>query len=222
MSSALVFCTSYFRNRTDWELRYKRWLDHHRRVFPKEPLVIINDGSAYLPDESGISINSRVEDFEVGDLASIFHFQNRLGRLSTQNFPGWFRNFTFSIVIAKRLNLKKIVHIESDAFILSKGALDFINDTSSGWTAFWCPRWKFPESAFQIICEDNFHSLEQVRSSSFETEYANRIIENSLPFTRVDRSLYGNRYGEFRRKVPSYADFAVQVNPDMTFVSDFD
>ncbi len=222
MGSTLVFCTSYFQNPSDWKFLYTRWLEHHRKVFPKDPLVMIDDGSAYLPDEPGVSINSSVENFVIGDRASIFHFQNRLGRLDTHNFPGWFRSFTFSVVIARKLNLKKIVHIESDAFILSRKALDLINRTSSGWTAFWCPRWEFPESAFQVICEDNFASLEQVRSSSFTARYANKVIENSLPFTRVDQSLYGNRYGEFRKKVPSYADFAAQVNPDMKFVSDFD
>jgi hypothetical protein len=221
MSSMLVFCTSCMRDQAEWELRYTRWLEHHRKVFPGEPLVMIDDGSAYLPDGPGISINSDVENFQVGDRASIFHFPDRLGRIAMHNFPGWFRSFTFSVVIARKLNLKKIVHIESDSFILSEPALELINSTASGWTAFWCPRWNFPETAFQIICEDNFASLETVRTSSFAARYANKVMERSLPFTRVDRLLCGNRYGEFRSKVPSYADFAVQVGPATKFVSDF-
>lgn len=221
MSSTLVFCTSYMRDQAEWELRYPRWLAHHRKVFPAEPLVMIDDGSEYLPDEPGISINSGLENFQVGSRASIFHFPDRLGRLAMHNFPGWFRSFTFSVVIAKKLNLTKIVHIESDSFILSEQALELINTTSSGWTAFWCPRWNFPETAFQIICEDSFASLEKVRVSSFATRYANKVMERSLPFTRIDRLLCGNRYGEFRSKVPSYADFAVQVGPGTKFVSDF-
>ena len=70
----------------------------------------------FLPDEPGISINTEVENFQVGSRASIFHFPDRLGRLAIHNFPGWFRSFTFSVVIARKLNLKKIVHIESDCF----------------------------------------------------------------------------------------------------------
>lgn len=221
MSSTLVFCTSYMRDQAEWDLRYTRWLEHHRKVFPEEPLVMIDDGSEFLPDEPGISINTDMENFQVGNRASIFHFPDRVGRLAMHNFPGWFRSFTYSIIIAKKLNLKKIVHIESDAFILSKPALMHINSTSSGWIAFWCPRWRIPESAFQIICEDNFVSLEQVRTTSFTDRYANRIMEKALPFTLVDKSLCGNRYNELRNKVPSYADFAAQVNPDMEFVSDF-
>lgn len=222
MGSTLVFCTSYMPNQEEWELRYTRWLEHHRKVFPKEPLVMIDDGSEYLPDEPGISINTDMENFQVGDRASIYHFPDRLGRHAVHNFPGWFRSFTFSVVIARKLNLKKIVHIESDSFILTENALELINTMTGGWTAFWCPRWRMPESAFQIICEDKFASLEQVRTSSFATRYANKIMEKSLPFTRVDRSLCGNRYGEFRSKVPSYADFAVQVRSATKFVSDFD
>jgi hypothetical protein len=221
MSSTLVFCTSYFRNQAEWERRYTRWLEHHRKVFPREPLVMIDDGSEFLPDEPGISINTDVENFQVGSRASIFHFPNRVGRVSMHNFPGWFRSFTFSVVIAKKLNLKKIVHIESDAFILSRPALEHINGTSNGWIAFWCPKWRIPESAFQVICEDNFASLEEVRNSSFATRFANKVMERALPYTRVDKSLCGNRYGEFRNKVPSYADYAAQINPDMRFVSDF-
>lgn len=222
MNSTLVFCTSHMRNQAEWELRYTRWLAHHRKLFPEEPLVMIDDGSAYLPDEPGISVNSSVENFVVGDQASIYHFPNRLGRRATHNFPGWFRSFTFSIVIAKKLNVKKIVHIESDAFILTENALDLVNATASGWTAFWCPRFRYPESAFQIICEDSFASLEEVRAASFAAQYANKVMERSLPYTRIDHSLCGNRYGDFRNKVPSYADFAAQVKPDMKFVSDFD
>ena len=221
MSSTLVFCTSYMPNQAEWELRYTRWLEHHRKVFPEEPLVMIDDGSEYLPDEPGVSINSDVENFQVGSRASIFHFPNHGGRISMHNFPGWFRSFTFSVAIAKRLNLKKIVHIESDAFILSRPAMEHVNGTSSGWIAFWCPLWRIPESAFQIIYEDNFVSLEQVGAFSFTDRFANRSMERALPYTRVDKSLCGNRYGEFRSKVPSYADFAAQVNPKMKFVSDF-
>ena len=221
MSSTLVFCTSYFRNQAEWERRYTRWLEHHLKVFPKETLVMIDDGSEFLPDEPGISINTEMENFQVGSRASIFHFSNRVGRVSMHNFPGWFRSFTFSVVIAKKLNLKKIVHIESDAFILSRSALEHIHGTSSGWIAFWCPKWKIPESAFQVICEDNFASLEEVRSSSFADRFANKVMERALPYTRVDKSLHGNRYGEFRNRVPSYADYGAQVTPDMRFKSDF-
>ncbi len=222
MSSTLVFCTSYFRDQSEWERRYKRWLAHHRKVFPMEPLVMIDDGSEFLPDEPGVSINTDVDSFQIGSRASIFHFPNHVGRISMHNFPGWFRSFAFSVVIAKRLKLKKIVHIESDAFILSRPALEHINGTSSGWIAYWCPKWRIPESAFQVICDDNFEVLEQVRLSSFADRFANRVMEMSLPYTRVEKLLCGNRYGEFRGKVPSYADYAAQINPDMKFVSDFD
>jgi hypothetical protein len=187
-----------------------------------EPLVMIDDGSEFLPDEPGVSINTDVDSFQIGSRASIFHFPNHVGRISMHNFPGWFRSFAFSVVIAKRLKLKKIVHIESDAFILSRPALEHINGTSSGWIAYWCPKWRIPESAFQVICDDNFEVLEQVRLSSFADRFANRVMEMSLPYTRVEKLLCGNRYGEFRGKVPSYADYAAQINPDMKFVSDFD
>ena len=78
MSSTLVFCTSYMRDQAEWEFRYTRWLEHHRKVFPEEPLVMIDDGSEFLPDEPGISINTDMENFQVGSRASIFAMVSRV------------------------------------------------------------------------------------------------------------------------------------------------
>jgi hypothetical protein len=222
MSGTLIFCTSYISDQEAWCNRYDRWIDHHKRVFPKDPLVIIDDGSRYLPNDPHIPVNLDIERFYLGSRASIFHFKHRLGRPAAHNFPGWFRSFTFSVSIAKRLGLEKIVHVESDCYILSARTLEFINETKSGWIAFWCPRWEFPETNFQIICEDSFPTLERIGKSVYETEFADKMIENFLPYTRVIRTLYGNRYGEFRRDVPRYADFAAQVDLRTKFKSDFD
>ena len=105
---------------------------------------MIDDASPYQPQDRDISINHNLENFVFGEKGTIFRFPDRLGRSATLNYPGWFRSFTFSVVIAKRFDFQRILHIESDAYILSRRALDFINGMTTGWTVFWCPRYQFP------------------------------------------------------------------------------
>lgn len=210
----LVFCTSYIANQDDWSARYERWLDHHSRLpFGRALFCMIDDASLYLPDLN------KVHTIEVGQpypemptRALMVRFQNRLGRPAVDNYPGWWRSFLFSCQIAKHYRCKKIVHIESDAYVLTQHMLDFIVERDSGWTSFWCPRWNFPETAIQVICEDQFAEMQKFWEAGWE-RYAGECAELILPFTQVAKEPHGNRYGEFRSKIPSFADFAVQVTP---------
>ncbi|MGA3303735.1 MAG: hypothetical protein ABSC72_10660 [Methylovirgula sp.] len=221
-NSAMVFCTSYIEDKDIWEGRYNRWLSHHKKVFPTSPLFIIDDGSPFLPDEEGVTISTNLSKITIGERATIFHFSNRLGRQSVTNFPGWFRSFTFSANIAKKFGFTKIIHIESDSFILTRKAVHYVETIDKGWTAFYCPRWNFPETAFQVICSDTFEALEKVRDTPYEENFSQKLMELSLPFTHVETKIYGNRYGEFRSKVPRSADFAIQVGKNVRYDSEFD
>jgi hypothetical protein len=221
MNSTLVFCTSYFEDRTAWEKRYRRWLDYNAKIFPGAALFMIDDGSPYLPRDVDIRVTEALKMLTLGEKGTIFRFPDRLGRPSDLNYPGWFRSFTFSVAIAKRLRVRRIVHIESDAYILSRRALDFINATNQGWTVFWCPKWGFPETSLQIICHDCFAALEEVRGTPYATRYVGKRIEELLPYTQIERGIYGDRYGEYRSRVPTFADFAVQVNEHTIFRSQF-
>ena len=219
MLSTLIFCTSYFESERTWKCRYRRWIDYYSRVFPSEYLFLIDDGSPFVPPDCDVRVNENIEFLAIGQTATIYRFRSRLGRSSAFNYPGWFRSFTFSIEIAKKLSLSKIIHIESDAYILTRRALDYLTNTNTGWTVFWCPRWSFPETALQVICSDQFHALEALQKKSYSA-FSNRPVERLLPYTRVEKRVFGNRYGEYRLRVPSYADFAVQVNERTVFKSE--
>jgi hypothetical protein len=92
-----------------------------------------------------------------------------------------------------------------------------------------------PETAIQVICEDQFEKMEWMRQRA-QHELDGRMAEKILPFTQVDRHFKGDRYGEFRAhrgifrssrfngwpifkheffwsKIPKDADFAAQVLP---------
>ena len=99
--------------------------------------------------------------------------------------------------------------------------MDFINGTNAGWTVFWCAKWGIPETSLQIVCDDCFAALEQVRGTPYATHYVGKPIEGLLPYTQIEKGIYGNRYGEYRSQVPNYADFAVQVNEHTIFRSQF-
>ena len=213
------FCTSYFENREAWERRYLRWLDHHAKVFPGTPLLMIDDGSPFTPEDPGIAITTDLSEMSIGERATISRFPNRLGRSAMLDYPGWFRSFTYSVEIAKRFNFKKIVHVESDAFILTRKASNYINAVTSGWTALWYPEESFAETCIQIICQDRFASLNRLRVAPYRTQYAGKLIELYLPLTHIERGLQGSRYSG---GVPKGADFAVLLEDGTTFTSDFD
>jgi len=68
-----------------------------------------------------------------------------------------------------------------------------------------------PEAAIQVIAEDQFAAMQRFVDLGFHE--ASRVMpEKSLPFTRVEKGFYGDRYGEFRaRGIPRTADYACQV-----------
>jgi GR25 family glycosyltransferase involved in LPS biosynthesis len=219
--STLIFCTSYFEDQKVWEGRYRRWLNYYADIFQNDLLFMIDDGSPYLPQDCDVRINEGLETIAIGEKATIFRFPDRLGRPSILNYPGWFRSFTFSVAIAKRLQVRKIVHVESDLYILSRRAVEFIKAATGGWTVFWSPKWGFPETALQIICEDSFDALEQLRTIPYKTRYVGKRIEELLPYSYIEKRIYGDRFSEYGSNIPRDADFAAQVNEDTVFSSQF-
>jgi hypothetical protein len=124
---------------------------------------------------------------------------------------GWWRSFLYSLTIARRYGYARIVHIESDAYLLSRGIVEHINAIDHGWTVFWCPRYNCPEPSLQVIASDQFDAVAEVATRGLD-KLTEGIAEMTLPFTHIERAFTGNRYGEFRKTIPGYADFACQVN----------
>lgn len=238
---SIVFCTSFCRNERDWNARNQRWLDHHRQLpFSDARLILIDDGSFYLPEADRIPSVSAAEDLSQNDARElIVHFGNRLGRSATVSYPGWWRSFLHSVCVARAVGARKIIHVESDSFILSRRLLDHIEQIDRGWTAFWTPHYGMPETALQVICEDQFERMEALRRRDVR-EFEGLQAEDILPYTNVIRDFIGDRYGElridllergplragkfkkmkffrkdrFRARIPADADYAVQVTPD--------
>jgi hypothetical protein len=196
----LLFCTSFCGDEAAWRSRQRRWLDHHLALpLEHDAVFVIDDASPFVPADPDV----RVLDALPPALPE--------GRIRLTGHRGWWRSFLFSLDIARAYGFERIVHVESDAFLLSRRIVDRINATTDGWTAYWCPQYGVPEPALQVIAHDQFDAMAAVAARGLDALKV-ALAELTIPFTRIERGYAGNRYGESRGRIPGYADFACQVN----------
>ena len=219
----IIFCTSYLDGKNN--IRYKKWVDYYHSkmgLFKASNLFLIDDGSPFISIDERIDVikSNDLPDTLINDI-NLFHFENRLGRLSVRKYPGWWRSFTFSLQLARKYNIDKLIHIESDFYIVSRKMIDHIAKISSGWTTFYSRFYKFPETAIQVICKDSYPDLNEISIKATELNYKfKRRAEDILPFTRVEKQFYGDRFGELkvlkgwhkRIEIPDKIDYIGQMN----------
>src|SRR5262249_42671359 len=111
---------------------------------------------------------------------------------------------------------EKVVHIESDAFLIDSRVQQYVNFTVSGWTAFWCPVHSLPESAIQIIAGDAIEKFADLPRTHPHEKLIGREFELQLPFDAVERRFIGDRYGEYQAFVPANAEYAVQARDEQS------
>lgn len=128
----------------------------------------------------------------------------------------------FSVQLAEKYGFDKMIHIESDFFIVSSRMMEYIRNLSSGWTAFYSPYYEFAESAIQVICSDSFAAMKKMYDEASARNFFMNlaVAEKVLPFTHVARDYYGDRLGELevmdgwlsKIKTPIGLDFIGQVH----------
>lgn len=223
-SETLLFCTSFVDNK-EHLLRYKRYLKYY---FPRlsklgaDKLFLIDDGS---PRRWLNKLELKIYDAEklpdkITDQVCIIHFKNNLGRPLLTLIPGWWRSFTFSAVLAIKYNFKKLIHIESDAYVLSDKMMDWIRETSDEWTSVYTNYYFYAETNIQIIPRKRIPILYQFWKLGKEFWYKNGcadiqyIPEYVLPIRNVNKTDFkGDRWGEdwFKEDIPEDADFVCNV-----------
>src|ERR1700761_7013718 len=123
--NTLVFCTAYT-GRNDrpweaWEIRYKRWGEAIKSsALDYEQILIVDDGSPTLPAWPNAAILTALPAERPSERLGIFPFKDNLGRPAAYDYPGWYRSFTFAAEYARIFGFDKIIHIESDAFLVSR------------------------------------------------------------------------------------------------------
>lgn len=232
---SLLFCTSHMRDARAWTGRYAHWVEHYQRHdLGAEQLFLIDDASPYVPPPELLPcLDAQNALAQATYRVQLLRFADRLGRPSRLCYPGWWRSFTHSVKVARARGVDKLIHVESDAFVLSPRLRGFIESLDSGWTVLWTGLHDMPETAIQVICKDQFDALARFGDGRWQA-YEGVAAEHVLPFTQVVRDFKGDRYSEMKKDrgllrsrkfdalfmrqwdrfwcpVPADADFATQV-----------
>ena len=203
----LVFCTAFVgtseRTANVWRFRYRRWLDAilaSRLSF--DQILIVDDGSPALPDWADVLPLTFLPPEQPQAQVVLFHFKNNLGRPSVYDYPGWFRSFAFVATYAQAYQFEKIVHIESDAYLISSRIQEYCNDVEDDWVTFLGPRHDYPETGIQVVAGRGLSLYYDVAAQPY-ADFAGKPIEVVLPFTKVERGFLGDRYGEYPDLCPA-------------------
>ena len=208
----LVYCTAFAWDPDQWRRRYRRWVRGIRgSMLQYDQMLIVDDGSASLPDWPDAVIR-RDESIDTAGAGLVLHsFPDRLGRNGTYDFPGWYRSYAYGARYAVAHGFEKVVHVESDLFLIGSRPQRYINEFQQGWASFWCPLHMVPEAAIEVIAGDALARFAEIERTHPHESLVGRAFEDQLPFDTIETGFNGNRYGEFLGFVPGNAEFAAQV-----------
>jgi hypothetical protein len=218
----LIFCTGFADNLDSWESRYSRWINAvEQSRLEVDTLLIPDDGSPELPDWDGVEvIQGELPDEEPESRAVIYKHETHLGRPSLYVFPGWHRSFMVAIKYAKKYGYEKVIHLEADAFLISKRVQSYVNNFEDGWEVFWCPKYQLPETSIQLIAGGSLNDYEELSTIPY-SEFAGRPPdpnpsqgESWLKFTNINKDFKGDRYGE-DGDAPMDSDYTCQTPHDV-------
>jgi hypothetical protein len=200
-----IFCTSFI-NHNDIDNnnnRINKWINYYgelKESFDADHLILIDDASPIIDLDLDLDIyDSEKLPNSIKKSINLFRFQEHLGRPSWKDYQGWWRSFIFSLEIAKKYNFEKIIHIESDFYIVSENMIDYIKNFNQGWGAFYSSYHDFPESAIQIICKDAFFKFEDIANRIKINNYRSENYlqaELFLPFSDIIKEFNGDRFGQ--------------------------
>lgn len=215
----LIFCTGYAPSLKQWEAIHGRWINAvENSELSVDKILIPDDGSPFLPSWAGVDvIDAVLPKEEPVTRGVICRHSSNLGRQSVYVYPGWHRSFILAAQYAQKYGYEKIIHVEADAFIISRQLINYINDFDQGWETFWCPRYQLPETAIQVITGlglQHLYSLIGVPYSQFSGRPADPGYGQGaswLPYTTVNKHFHGDRWGETHQIPPKNADYACQI-----------
>ena len=216
-----IFCTSYFDSAETYQKRYQKWIDYYRyHDFTNDKEIFIVDDASDLDCMTDENVDVMQMD-QIGNKTEL----NKVTLYTTNerkavpgktpaNSEGWWRSFNMSLKIAQEYDYEKIVHIESDAYLISRRVFDYIDGLKSGWTAFWAPKYYFPESSLQVICKDQFGIFEEFVDCGYQKLSTYGLAEKIIPFTHVEKKFLGDRYGETVRDQFKGLDYFCQADEE--------
>jgi hypothetical protein len=201
-----IFCTCYLDRDPDAfnEHRYRKWIDYYVSrldALRADCVFLMDDGSEHavlrtLAADAVIMTNGLRED---AGRINIARFDTHLGRDSGRDSAGWWRSFTHAHALVARYGVEKLIHLESDFFVISDRLIRYIADLRRGWTSLFSRHHGFAETAIQVICADAFGDLERLSARARASGYRFLLdAESVLPITYVNKDFVGDRFGELR------------------------
>ena len=140
--------------------------------------------------------------------------REHLARKGGYDYPYCWRGLHFMRDLIVKFQYKKIITIDSDGFVLSKKLSKYVKDASSGWEAFWCQKYNFPEAAFHILNADAMGYFMGYTCTPWE-RLNGQVMELALPFTKVNKEFVCDRFGEDRAPQSPVMDWYGQCPVDM-------
>jgi hypothetical protein len=234
---SLLFATSYAENDEQLQ-RLKFYIEYYRSKLDRlncQRLVLFDDASPLdVLEKLNVPIfnlKSIIWQHKIEEEVSIFRFPKNLGRPVLSIMPGWWRSFSFTGIFADHYGIDRMVHIESDAYILTDRLFDFMSGINDYWTTFYSNIYLWPESAIQVIprysklpwvkeTKKNFVEIQNFFKMGADFWYKNCLAnftylpEHRLPFDRICKDFIGDRYGDMGMDIPVNADYATNVTPE--------
>jgi len=208
----LLFCASYAQSKESWNHRWRRWLDHHLSIgLCIDQTLIVDDGSPVLPNWDDYVIVNSFADTQPKEKIVLYQHSDNLGFEAPFNYPGLYRSLQTGMAYAKKYGFERVLNVESDAFILSNKLVSYINNINNDWIALWEHHFNIPELGINIAAGNGLDKCCTVFEQPYNV-YQGKMLEIELPFTKVEKSFVGARYGEFADTVPENADYANQID----------
>lgn len=190
-----------------------RWIEYYRDLKDQlgydEILMVDNASTA----------NQIAQFVRKAPEVKIMRRSTRITNLGKCGYGYWYKAHSIAASYALSRGYNRIIHIDTDAYVLTPRFCSFINSIETGWHTVWCDRWKFPEVNIQIIGGTNLlEAMLDFHSEVFLSFYPNEPAEKHMPFTDVHKQFHGDRYGEMGVKQQPYMDYYCQAKDEDQFV----
>ncbi len=198
-----------------WLVRNKKWIDYYIPLKEKlgyTEIFIVDNAS----NEDNLNeFKEYIKKYESVCEITIMEKKIHLPRLSILTYPYWYRAFAEAANYGIIFDFDKIISIDSDVFLFSDRICTYIKNTNTGWNTFWCQMHGFPESTIEIIGRDKFHEMDEFMSEGYLKFYPTLPAETQIPWTHVEKSFIGDRYGEKNLPQDPSWDYAGQCPNEM-------
>lgn len=189
-----------------------RWIEYYRDLKDQlgyDEILMVDNASTASQVERFVKLAPEIE---------IINRVTRLKKVGECGYGYWYRAQALAAAYALARGYDKIIHIDTDAYVLTPRFCSFINSIETGWHTVWCDYWQFPEVNIQVIGKNSLESMLDFHSDAFLSFYPFGPAEKNMPFTDVHKQFHGDRYGEMGVNQQPYMDYYCQAKDEDQFV----